>query len=48
MTTLKGAIRTYGATVRRIERDQQKKARESAKRFKEQQKEIEIEIYIEV
>lgn len=43
MTTLKGAIRTYGATVRRIERDQQKKARESAKRFKEQQKEIEIE-----
>ena len=43
MATLKGAIRSYGATVRRIEREQQRKAREAAKRFKEQQKLKEIE-----
>ena len=43
MATLNGAIRSYGATVRRIEREQQRKARESAKRFKEQQKLEEIE-----
>lgn len=42
MTTLKGAMRSYGATVRRIERNQQRNARESAKRFKEQQKLEEI------
>lgn len=42
MATLKGAIRSYGATVRRIEREQQRQARESAKRFKEQQKLQEI------
>lgn len=38
MTTLKGAMRSYGAAVRRIERDQERRAREAAKRFKEQQK----------
>ncbi|MDR6967630.1 hypothetical protein J2X31_001642 [Flavobacterium arsenatis] len=38
MTTFKGAMRSYGAAVRRMERDQQRRARESAKRFKEQQK----------
>lgn len=42
MTTIKGAMRSYGATVRRIERNQQRQARESAKRFKEQQKLEEI------
>lgn len=42
MTTLKGAIRSYGAAVRRMEREQQRKAREAAKRFKEQQKLQEI------
>ena len=43
MTTLKGAMRSYGAAVRRIEREQQRQAREAAKRFKEQQKLKEIE-----
>jgi len=43
MATLNGAIRSYGATVRRMEREQQRQARESAKRFKEQQKLQEIE-----
>lgn len=43
MTTLKGAMRSYGATVRKIEREQQRQAREAAKRFKEQQKLQEIE-----
>jgi O6-methylguanine-DNA--protein-cysteine methyltransferase len=42
MATLNGAIRSYGAAVRRMEREQQRKARESAKRFKEQQKLQEI------
>jgi hypothetical protein len=42
MATLNGAIRSYGATVRRMEREQQRRARESAKRFKEQQKLEEI------
>jgi hypothetical protein len=43
MTTLKGAMRSYGATVRRIEREQQKQVREATRRFKEQQKLQEIE-----
>lgn len=43
MTTLKGAIRSYGVAVRRMEREQQRNARETAKRFKEQQKLQEIE-----
>jgi len=43
MATLKGAIRSYGAAVRRMERAQQRQAREAAKRFKEQQKLEEIE-----
>lgn len=43
MATLNGAIRSYGAAVRRAERDQQRRARESVKRFKEQQKLNEIE-----
>ncbi len=38
MVTIKGVMRSYGATVRRMEREQQRKARESARRFKEQQK----------
>ncbi|WP_430408922.1 hypothetical protein [Kordia sp.] len=38
MATLKGALRSYGATLRRIEREQKRKAREAAKKFKEQQK----------
>ncbi len=42
MTTFKGAMRSYGATVRRMEREQQRRAREAAKRFKEQQKLQEI------
>ena len=42
MATIKGAIRSYGAAVRRMEREQQRQARESAKRFKEQQKLEEI------
>lgn len=43
MTTLKGAMRSYGAAVRKIEREQQRQAREAARRFKEQQKFQEIE-----
>lgn len=43
MTTLKGAMRSYGAAVRRMECEQQRQAREAAKRFKEQQKLQEIE-----
>ncbi|RXQ95812.1 hypothetical protein EO244_05750 [Ancylomarina salipaludis] len=43
MTTVKGVMRSYGAAVRRIERDQQRQAREAAKRFKEQQKLKEID-----
>lgn len=42
MATIKGAMRSYGAAVRRMEREQQRQARESAKRFKEQQKLEEI------
>ncbi len=38
MTTVRGFLRSYGAAVRRIEREQQRKAREAARRFKEQQK----------
>jgi len=38
MVTVKGVIRSYGAAVRRMEREQQRQAREAAKRFKEQQK----------
>lgn len=43
MATLKGAIKSYNATVKRIERERQREARESAKRFKEQKKQLEIE-----
>lgn len=43
MTTFKGAMRSYTASVRRMEREQQRKARESAKKFKEQQKFQEIQ-----
>ena len=43
MATIKSAMRSYGATVRRIEREQQRDAREAAKRFKQQQKLEEIE-----
>jgi hypothetical protein len=40
--TVKGFIRSYGAAVRRVERDQQRRAREAAKFYKQQQKEQEI------
>jgi len=43
MTTLKGAIRSYSAAVRRIERAQQRNAREAAKRFRIQQQQMEIQ-----
>lgn len=33
MTTLRGAIRSYGATARRMEREEQKQAREAVKKF---------------
>ncbi len=42
MTTFKGAMRSYGAAVRRVEREHQRNTREAAKRFKEQQKYQEI------
>src|SRR5690606_27018269 len=41
--TLKGVVRSYGAAVRRAERDQQRRSREAAKRFKEQQKQLEFQ-----
>ncbi|MDH7448461.1 hypothetical protein [Aquimarina sp. 2201CG14-23] len=43
MATIKSAMRSYGAAVRRMEREQQRDAREAAKRFKQQQKLEEIE-----
>lgn len=42
MTTFKGAVRSYTATLKRMERDQQRRAREAAKRYKELQKQEEI------
>lgn len=41
MATINGFIRSYGAAVKRIERNQKK--REAAKRFKEQQKQREFQ-----
>jgi len=38
MVTFKGALRSYSSAVRSIERNQQRQLRESARRFKEQQK----------
>lgn len=43
MATINGFIRSYGAAVRRAERNQQRKTREATKRFKEQQKQIEFQ-----
>ncbi|RLZ06405.1 hypothetical protein [Faecalibacter macacae] len=43
MATINGFIRSYGAAVRRSERNQQRRNREAAKRFKEQQKQLEFE-----
>lgn len=43
MATLKGSIRSFNATVRKIERENQRRAREAAKRFKAQQKQLELE-----
>ncbi|MGX5820867.1 hypothetical protein ACWKWU_21905 [Chitinophaga lutea] len=43
MTTLRGAIRSYSAAVKRAERAQQRNAREAARRFKAQQLQAEIE-----
>lgn len=42
MATLKGFVRSYGAAVRRAERQQQREAREATKRFKQQMKLEEI------
>lgn len=42
MATINGFIRSYGAAVRRAEREQQRKTREAARRFKEQQKQLEF------
>ena len=42
MATLKGTMRSYGAAVRSLERNQQRQAREASQRFKEQQKLQEI------
>ena len=42
MPTVKGFIRSYGAAVRRAEREQQRKTKEAAKRYKEQLKREEI------
>ncbi|MDM1402171.1 hypothetical protein HX033_15980 [Myroides odoratimimus] len=43
MATINGFIRSYGAAVRRSERDQQRRNREAAKKFKEQQKQLEFQ-----
>lgn len=43
MATINGFIRSYGAAVRRTERNQQRRTREAAKRFKEQQKQLEFQ-----
>lgn len=43
MATINGFIRSYGAAVRRSERNQQRRTREAAKRFKEQQKQFEFQ-----
>lgn len=43
MATINGFIRSYGAAVRRTERDQQRRNREAAKKFKEQQKQLEFQ-----
>jgi len=43
MTTLKGAMRSYGATIRRIEREQQRSAKLAAKIYKEQQKQKDLQ-----
>ena len=38
MATLRSALRSYNAAVRRSERDRKRREREAASRFKEQQK----------
>ena len=43
MTTLNGAIRSYSAAVKRIERAQQRNAREAAKQFRIQQQQLEMQ-----
>jgi hypothetical protein len=40
--TVNGFIRSTGAAIRRAEREQQRQAREAAKLFKQQQKELEF------
>ncbi len=42
MTTFRGAVRTFGATVRRMEREQQRRNRASARAFKQYEKETAI------
>lgn len=43
MATINKFIRSYGAAVRRAERTQQRKNREAARKFKEQQKQLEFQ-----
>jgi len=43
MVTIKGAMRTYGAAIRRAEKEQQRRARELKKQYKEIQREEEKE-----
>ncbi len=43
MATINRFIRSYGAAVRRSDRNQQRRTREAAKRFKEQQKQFEFQ-----
>lgn len=43
MATLNGFIRSYGAAIRRAEREQKRENRDLAKRFKDQQKHQEIQ-----
>ena len=43
MATFRSALRSYGAAVRRMEREDKRRSREAAKRFREQQKIQDIE-----
>src|SRR5947208_1346604 len=43
MSTFRGTMRSVNAAIRRIERDQQRRAKEAARRYKELQKEAAME-----
>ena len=47
MATLSGALRSYGASVRRAERERQRRNREAARQYKEYQKQLAIANAIE-